>query len=59
MTIRLKENTNILEKSSQNNHHAQKCKYRYIKAQFESPKHQQQTTFVTLKYIFHVLKLLI
>jgi len=29
----------------------QKCHNVYIKAQIESPKHQHQTTFETLKYL--------
>jgi len=38
-------------KSSQNNHQAKKCQYIYIKGQFGSQKHLQQTTYETVKYV--------
>jgi hypothetical protein len=37
----------ILEKSSQNSHPSPKCQNVYIKAQFVSAKHLQQTSFET------------
>ncbi len=54
------KNHPIFEKSSQNSRFSKKCLNIYIKAQFESLKHVQQTTFEALKYLQnHVLKLVI
>jgi hypothetical protein len=48
VTRRLK-NSQIFQKISQKVAQSKKAKIIYNKAQFESPKHLQQTTFETLK----------
>ncbi len=49
VTRRLEKNRLIFQNIAQKVAKSKKAKNIYIKAQFESPKHLQQTTFETLK----------
>jgi len=51
VTRRLEKNWPNFSKNSPKSHQVKKGQNIYNKAQFESPKPLQQTTFVTLKYL--------